>query len=732
MPDYEKASKDNEPKDGEMMKDEEIEQLVGPMIEDAQTHLDSDQAGFREKASAYFKGELPDVEDDPGRSKVVMTDVRDTIMQQVPSLLRVFVGSERVVEFQPDHEGERDEAQIKTDYVNYALMRDNNGPMILDSVLKDGLLLRVGAVKWWWDDSEQISEVKFTGLLEEDLVALGQEEDLTIDEDSVEVTMYPPNLLQPGMEPPPPLYALTATRRSTQGRLRVEAVPPEEVMWSRSTRDFKRARIVVHSCDKMLHELEAMGYDRDMLEEEGSAGDDVSAAKEVADIGRHIGEEPNDRQHDEPQPEVTQSIRYDEAYGHFEIDGEVKLWKLCFIGKAHKLVYKEPVSHINIAIFTPNPVPHDVSGLSTADDTMDIQRIRSMVARGTLDSMSMRLDPPTVVLDGAVEMADLLNTERNRIVRAKSLDAVREVSHTYVGNDTLPLMQFFSDVQKKRTGVADETWLHPETLQSTPEKAVGAAVAKAQERLAYIAFVFAHTLMRDLMRGVLQTIVEHQDWVRTVELRGKFTKIDPRTWDAANDVRVNVGLGTGLVEEKVALLQAVTQDMKELMGALGGPSSVVNFRKLRNALARKAELGGWPNAEEFFGEITPEVEQELAQRMQQQQQGQQQQGDPAAMAIAQAEQMKAEAQVAQMQAQVARAEKELELRMMEMQLRDDRERDKQAADFVLAVKEMEAKHQTSLDREQINAEVARFRAALDADTKRAVARQTPPPGGQDA
>jgi hypothetical protein len=89
-----------------------------------------------------------------------------------------------------------------------------------------------------------------------------------------------------------------------------------------------------------------------------------------------------------------------------------------------------------------------------------------------------------------------------------------------------------------------------------------------------------------------------------------------------------------------------------------------------------------------------------------------------AQAQIQIEQMKAERQLAIEQAKMERdlaiKQAELELRREEMLLEDDRQRDKQAADIQLKIKELELKHAADLHEQQISAEIERERMTTQA------------------
>ena len=84
----------------EPMDDSELESLVGIELTDATSFIDAELSPVRARAIEYYRGE-PFGNEEEGRSQVVSTDVRDTISGVMPSLMRVFFGSKKVVQFVP-------------------------------------------------------------------------------------------------------------------------------------------------------------------------------------------------------------------------------------------------------------------------------------------------------------------------------------------------------------------------------------------------------------------------------------------------------------------------------------------------------------------------------------------------------------------------------------------------------------------------------------------------------
>ncbi len=705
---------------GESLSSEDIQSLVSQMIDEAKEYNDTELQPKREQATNYYQSE-PYGNEEEGRSQVVTTEVADVVQGYLPSLLRIFAGPERAVEYKPRGDEDGAVAEQQTDYINYVIFEDSAGFMQLYSGMKDALIRKVGIFKWWWDDAEHSETATYSGLDEQQLQELEADEDVEVGtveiDDTGERTTY---------------SAIVTNKYS--GRAKFMACPGEEVSWNRSARSVDDALIMVHTREVRVDELMAMGYLYEDLEEAIGASKISDNPDEDARVA-HLSENAGNAD-DEAQDWFTRPIRFDEAYVYLNIDGEeeeASLCKVSMVGDQHVLLDDpdtgegyEKVSHRPFAFICPIPEPHTLVGMSQADRVMDLQLINSSVLRGTLDSMSLTLDPRTEAVTGQVNMDDLLNPEIGGIVRVTQPGMLREIAHRFVGGDTLPFMQYLGELKENRTGMSKAAaGLDADALQSASKMAVAATVTGSQQQIEMVARIFAETGIKDLYKGLLRIIVEHQDFERTVRIRNEWVKIDPRSWEATADVVVNVALGGGMPDEQQQTMREILGKQEQIMATLGPTNPLVGVHQYSNTLHRIVEMSGRKNSDQYFTRITKkQADQLAAQAEQAAQQQPQEPPDPAAMAIAQAELKKAETAQMQAQTQAAAKQQELELKAQEMQLKDDRERDKQAADTVLRLHELQLKYEGSLTRAGIDAEIAQERGRLDAETRENVAEIT--------
>ena len=110
-----------------MMDDEQYLGAVQAALADAADFIDGTIADQRGRATAYYRGDpfgpgSPGAEE-PGRSQIVMTEVRDTVLAMMPGLLRIFTSSDQAVSFEPRRKENVEMAEQATDACNYVLLQ---------------------------------------------------------------------------------------------------------------------------------------------------------------------------------------------------------------------------------------------------------------------------------------------------------------------------------------------------------------------------------------------------------------------------------------------------------------------------------------------------------------------------------------------------------------------------------------------------------------------------------
>lgn len=669
----------------EPMDDTELQGIVAGELEDAVSYIDADVSPIRAKGTEYYRGD-PFGNEEDGRSQVVAMEVRDTVSAMLPSLMKVFFSTENVVEFVPRGPEDVAGAQQATDYANYVFTSDNNGFMTTYALFKDSLVRKCGIAKYWWEEVEEVKIEEYSGLDDQTLQVLMQEgAEVKI------VVSYPEPGAMPQMDmttglpmPVPMIHDVEIKRTTRDGRIRIMAVPPEELVLDRRARSFDDAGIIAHRQMATVSDLIAMGYDQDEIEENISSTDldsnDEYLARQPLSTTMGAGDSLNPMQ---------RRVLYVEAYIRVDFDGDgiPELRKVCCMGSGYTVVRNLPASYIPFVDFPCDPEPHTspLEAMSMFDLTHDIQEIKSEIMRNTLDSLAQSIHPRTAVVEGQVNIDDVLNNETGAIIRMRAPGMVQPFSSPFVGQAAFPMLDYMDQMREDRTGMSKAAMgLDPDALQSTTKAAVAATVSASQSRLELQARILAEG-MKKLFKGILYLITTHQDKPRMVRLRNEWVQIDPRVWDANMDVSVNIGLGNGDVNEKLNGLNMIMQKQEQIMAQFGPMNQIASLPMYIRTLQKAIELSGYKDASSYFNSLPADFQ--MPQQEPQQ--------TP--------EQVLAQVQAQSIQADIQKKAAELELQREKMIRDDDYRRDQLAQDLMLKKYELELKYGTAISTAEIMA-----------------------------
>lgn len=677
----------------DVMKDDELQGIVGKEIEDAIDYIDNWISPMRATATQYYRGD-PFGNEEEGRSQVVSMDVRDTVQAIMPSLMRIFHGTDRTVEFVP--QGPEDVANAKqaTDYTNFIINRDNDGFLEMHSAFMDALVRKVGIIKVYWDDQTKFETYDMSGLDDASLNALMSDPDVEIEITASTPIGEPMMDEMTGMIVEPPMeHSVRATYTHPDGRVKVEAVPPEEFLISREAKSVEQADYVAHRRIVTVSELVAMGYDFDEVSKLGSAHEDMSTNVERYTRNKALSNEMNER--NDP---AMKKVLYVENYIKVDYDGDgiAELRKICTAGDGNKILMNEPCTMAPFATMCPDPEAHDFFGHSVAETVMDIQRIKSSIMRNTLDSLAMSIHPRIAVTEGMVNMDDVLSTEVGAIIRQRSAGQVQPLSMPFVGREAFPVLQYMDQVKEARTGISKASaGLDANALQSSTATAVAATVSAAQQHIELIARIFAETGVKRMYQLVLHLITTHQDRERMVRLSNEFVPIDPRAFNSSMDVTINVALGRGSDTERMMMLRQIGEMQKEAMATMGPQNPLTDINKLSNTLKAMTELAGFKDTSQFWADPAqfqpppaqdkPDINEQLIQ-----------------------------VQIQQIQADMQKKAAELQLGREKMIMDDDRKRDELEAELYVKAEEMQAKYGTQLNVAKIRSDMAIDREVMKA------------------
>ena len=676
----------------------QIESIVSKAIQDAVDFIDSDISPRRIKSQRYFDGEV-DIGYEEGRSRCVATKCREVVRGIKPSIQRIFLTSDKPVEFVPRGPEDVAAAEQATSYVSYKFQK-HDGYKVLNDVFQDALVKKTGIAYVYYNDKTEQEIYTYKNLSDEAFALIVEDDDVEVVEHEMRTSISMDDM---GIEIEVPEHDVKIARTVGHGDICIESVPPEDFFVDRNARGIDSFYVCGHSTEVRVSDILAMGFSIDDLA--GLSNTEYSVTDDEAEFERRGYA--IDENEDENISGASKKITLTQAFMELDIEGTgvPTLYQFICAGSTYKILNFYEADSAPYAIFECDPEPHAFFGTSLVDLVMDDQDAATAMLRGVLDNVALTNNPGLQIVDGQVAVDDLLNNEIGRIVRVKSPGSIAEMAVPFTAGSTLPALQYFDQLVDNKTGVSKMAQgLDPDVLKSSTATAVAASMEGQTGQAEVIARNFAEGGMKQLFKLMLELMVKNADGEEMMRLNGSFVPVDPRAWETDMDLSVNVGIGTGRENERMAALQQAFGIQQQIYNGYGPQNGVVTLTQIRNTLADMLAIGGVRNVDRYFMPMTPEIEQQMMMQQQQmaQQQAmmQQQQPDPNA-AFMQSEAMKAQTKA---QVDMTKAQMDMQYKMHKLGMEDDLSRDEMVQDLALKVAEILGKYGTAVDTAAIKAE----------------------------
>ena len=599
---------------GKPLTETEVAAILQSEIHSSLGYIGSDITNQRQKSLEYYFGE-PFGNEQEGRSQVVSTDVSDVIESILPTLLRTFAASDDVVRCDPVSAEDEEVAKQATDYLNYVFNKDNDGFVALYTLFKDALIQKNGIAKVYWDTSEKREQETYEKLSDDEYTMLLDEEDIEVKEHSeyadqkaidakqtmMEQTNDPMMMQQLEDAPTPMLHDVVLIRKETYGKVKIETIPPEEFLIERRAKNLQEANFLAHRTTQTRSDLIEAGFDADTVNALPTDTADKYNEEKVSryrnldyDFSSNSGEA------------STDEITVYECYAKIDAEGDgiAKLRKITLAGTgAYQVLDDELCDSIPFISITPIMVPHRFFGRSVSEMTEDLQLIKSTVMRQLLDNMYLTNNNRVAVMDGQVNLDDLLTNRPGGVVRTKGApgQVMMPMQTQTINQQAFPLLEYLDTVREQRTGITRYSQgMDADSLNKTAT-GVNVILTQAQMRVELIARIFAETGVKDMFGKIFELVVKHQDKERIIKIRNTFVPFRPMEWRNRCNVSINVGLGTGSRDQQLSILNNILQTQLkalELQGTPAGP--MVNLRNIYNTLSKIVENAGLKNTGLFF------------------------------------------------------------------------------------------------------------------------------------
>ena len=671
-----------------------LKALIASEIQTSMGYLGGELTEQRTKSLEYYFGE-PFGNEQDGRSQVISTDVADTIESILPTIMRTFTASPKAVQCVGNKPGDEAAAKQATDYLNHVFYKDNPGFTLMYTFFKDALLQKNGIMKIYWDDSLDVERSTYAGLTDDEFAMLvadpevkvlehteydiDDEEALKEAADYIEAQGMPSDVQSSGK-----MHDVVVNRMNKKGQVRIENVPPEEFLIARNAKTIEDAHFTAHRKYITRSELVEMGFDVDEVKSLPTDNDQRYSEERTA---RYEDLDYNSLNRHTASDSANEQILIYECYIKIDEDedGIAELRKVTVAGdSSYKILDNVPFDRQPFVSVTPILVPHRFYGRSVSELVEDVQLVKSTIMRQLLDNMYLTNNNRIAVMDGQVNIDDLLTNRPGGIVRTKQppQSVIQPLQSQPLNQQAMPLLEYLDVVREQRTGITRYSQgMDADSLNKTAS-GINQILTQAQLRVELICRVFAETGVKELFKKLLETVIKHETKEKIIRVNEQYVTMMPMEWVNRCNVDIQVGLGTGSKEQELVILNNILERQLQainLQKSAAGP--MVNLRNVHNTLTKLVEAAGLKNVETYFTD--PIIG---AQQMPPPQQPPPTEFEKVTLAQVQGENQR---KILDMQVK----EKELDLKTQQMVL-----------EFETRIKELEAKYQVQFDSNAIKRE----------------------------
>ena len=582
---------------------DELRKKLERYIDSAETHIDSEIAYERVRGyDAYFG--KPFGNEKPNRSQHISRDVFDAVESVKSVLLQTFNASESVVRFEPRDEDDVPMSDQATRYVNHVFYKQNNGYRVLHDLIHDGLVAKMGIAKVYWEPNQEDSYETVSN----------------VPLDAIDMMLVQPNVELAGeiMDNGDGTVSADMVQIKDTSQVRVEIVAPERFFVDPDADDIETARFTADISYLTHSELMELGFPHDMLTDLSPERSSYSEWEETS--RERISPIVNDDQ---------EYYRFFECYLRCDIEGtgEENLYQIAYCDD--KILSVDQVDKHPYYTFTPFPLPHQVYGLSLADQLFDVQKSRSTLQRLIIDNQAMANTSRVVAnLSMVKNPRELVDNNIGGVINSSDPTAVVPMPTPSLSPAAFQTDELFAREKESRSGVSRiSNGIDPQALNGNNSgKLIEALGTMGNRKVMTMARHLAELFLRPLMNEMYRLALQFETKPQTIRIGGKFMQVIPSQLGERADMTVRVALtpdeSRDQAQAMVALHQMVTGD--PLYGD-----------KQRHALLAEtaARMGIAQTSAYLMSPEDPEYQQMQQMNQQQQAMMQQQQAQVAQMQI---------------------------------------------------------------------------------------------------
>jgi hypothetical protein len=362
--------------------------------------------------------------------------------------------------------------------------------------------------------------------------------------------------------------------------------------------------------------------------------------------------------------ESEKQVVVTEAYVRYDAndDGISELLKVTYTGETNpeEILDIEEIPFLPFVAMSAIPTPHRFVGVSIYERMKQVQDVKTAVLRTTLDGMYYQNHKQRVVVEGQVNLDDMLSARPGNIIRAKSPNAVQELGGNFFSGEALQLLTYADTQKDNRVGVSPNASGQNSLVNTDSAHGVERLMTARESLVNMMVRSVAETGLKPAYTKIRNLMVMYQTATVPWKWRGQWQNINPTTWGDRSRIMCTVGSGTSDDQMKLGALQQMLGVQQTLMQA-DPMNPLCDYNKVHNTLKTMIDLSDLGESDKYFYDPQSQEGQQYGQ--QKAQEGQQQQQENM-----QKEQMQIQMQQQQLQAQQVLAEAEVQKAQASLQV----------------------------------------------------------------
>lgn len=519
-------------------------------------------------------------------SNLVSTDVADTIEWAMPSLMKVFTGSDEVITIAGVTEEDDVKAEVMQDLCVYQLQRQNKFFPVLYNWMKDALITGMGIVKCYWERTE--------GATKENVIlnarALGELSATGVNITSVE---GPDSFNDYHVEYDSPYYIKNSPK--------IENILVSEFLYDPNAKTLEEANFVAHkkkvtlsylrereqqgiysNIDAIKSEAFTPGFNTDLLE------------NAINDEYYNI----NTNNEEEARREVT----IYECYTKIDINGDGILEDVIVTVAGDTVIRLEEnyMGRHPFFVLSPTKDPHRIwAKRSYAELIGELQDLKVALTRQIMRNVALTNDPKMILSEDAINIDDYV--KGRSVIRKKAGHTMADVAMSMPVNQLSPytfnFLEYIEGQKEARTGITRyNQGLDANSLNKTAS-GINAILGQSAQRLELVARMFAETGIYELFRFLISLNQKFIDQDTVIRLTNKELKISPDDLNGNFDLVVNAGISIASKESTIQTLQTMLTAIMQVNAAgyqLATPENIYNMFK------KWIEAAGFKNYSDYI------------------------------------------------------------------------------------------------------------------------------------